>query len=69
MGANVQTYDGLTVSVRKSPDSSRYDYGVWLYGTFFVLGGFPAAGFEGDLTEAAERMGQTVVFPEPSPMQ
>lgn len=64
-----QSYDNLTVSVRKSPDGERYDYGVWLYGTFFVVGGFPATGFEDDLTEAATRQGEAVVFPESSPMQ
>lgn len=64
-----QSYDNLTVSVRKSPDGERYDYGVWLYGTFFVVGGFPASGFEDDLTEAAERQGEQVVFPETSVMQ
>ena len=59
----MQAYDGLTLSVRKSPDGSRYDYGVFLYGVFFVVGGFPADGFEGDLTEAANDAGEAVAFP------
>lgn len=65
----MQSYDNLTVSVRKSPDGERYNYGVTLYGTFFIVGGFPATGFEDDLTEAAERAGESVEFPPVSVMQ
>jgi hypothetical protein len=64
-----QSFDNLTVSVRKSPDGERYNYGVTLYDTFFIVGGFPASGFEDDLTEAAERVGEQVEFPPVSVMQ
>ena len=56
-------WDNLALSVRKQPDGSRYVYGVELYGRFFVIGGFPAAGFEADLTEAAAAAGVAVTFP------
>ena len=59
----MQSYDNLTLSVRKSTDGSRYDYGVTLYGRFFVVGGFPADGFTADLTEAAEAQGEAVSLP------
>jgi hypothetical protein len=64
-----QSYDNLTVSVRKSPDGERYNYGVWLYGTFFIIGGFPATGFEDDLDEAAEAAGEPLELPPTSVMQ
>lgn len=64
-----QDFDNLPISVRKSPDGERYNYGVWLYGTFFVVGGFPASGFEDDLTEAAHRVGEEPQFPPTSVMQ
>lgn len=64
-----QSFDNLPLSVRKSPDGERYDYGVWLYGTFFIVGGFPASGFEDDLAEAAERAGEPCVLPPTSVMQ
>ena len=56
-------WDNLALSVRKQPDGSRYVYGVEFYGRLFVIGGFPAAGFEADLTEAADEAGETVEFP------
>jgi hypothetical protein len=64
-----QSFDNLTLSVRKSPDGERYNYGVYLHGTFFIVGGFPASGFEDDLTEAAERAGDPVEFPPVAVMQ
>ena len=69
MAADPQSFDNLTVSVRKTPDGERYDYGVWLYETFFIIGGFPATGFEDDLSEAAERTGKPLVLPPESGMQ
>ena len=64
-----QSFDGLTVSVRKTPDGERYNYGVHLYDTLFIIGGFPASGFEDDLTEAAGRAGEQVEFPPTEVMQ
>jgi hypothetical protein len=64
-----QSYDDLTVSVRKTPDGERYNYGVHLYGTFFIIGGFPASGFEDDLGEAAEAAGEPLELPPVSVMQ
>ena len=69
MTDEAQSFDGLTVSVRKAPDGSRYNYGVWLYDVFFIIGGFPASGFEADLDEAAEAAGRPVVYPATSLMQ
>jgi hypothetical protein len=69
VNAQPQSFDNLAVSVRKTPDGERYNYGVYLYGTFFIIGGFPSSGFEDDLTEAATRQGVPVEFPPTEAMQ
>jgi hypothetical protein len=58
-----QNFDNLPLSVRKSPDGTEYVYGVTLYGRLFRVGGFPASGFEQDLTEAADQAGEVAEFP------
>ena len=59
----------LVVILVPRGDHLPLDYGVELFGTFFIVGGFPASGFEDDLTEAAERAGESVEFPPVSVMQ